>query len=203
ELPPAIAGSPVPSPSPSAPVGSGPSPRGRSRRVPSATATPAAPSRATLSRPSPSGSPALVATVRAQTLAVDRMALIVTDETVVPFYRSVLDPVTISAADVRWPGPFARDVKVSARASDGASFTVTGTIAPTDTQLVTKIDALPLAPLNPYAAGTGYAVAGGTLRVESTIKLAPGTYDTSYKVVLNKLAMSGGEGESLFASQFG
>ena len=159
--------------------------------------------------PARAGAPASVAKpapeiqVRIDRLGIQKMSVDVTDQTVKPFYRSSLDPVDVAATDVRWPGPFARDVKLTAKTVDGATLTMTGNVAPTDSQLVVKVDRLPLAPFNPYAAATGYSVAGGTAQLESTIKLGRGSYDTRSKLVFNKLAVGGSAGDSVFASQFG
>ncbi len=160
--------------------------------------TPAAPRAA-----APIAKPAPDVQVRIDRLGVRQMSVDVIDQSVKPFYRSSLDPVDLAATDVRWPGPFARDVKLTAKSSDGATFTLTGNVAPTNSQLVAKVDRLPLAAFNPYAAASGYGVEGGTAQLESTIKLGRGSYDTRSKLVLNKLAVSGSAGESLFASQFG
>jgi len=147
--------------------------------------------------------PPLDVQVRVDRVDVQRMRIGVTDKAVKPVYRSRLDPVDLDAKDVRWPGPFARDVKLVAKGLDGATFTVTGNLAPTGSTLVAKLQGLPLAPFNPYASASGYGVAGGTAELDSKIKLGPGSYDTSSKLVLRKLAVTGSEGDSLFAAQFG
>jgi len=131
------------------------------------------------------------------------MRLGVTDKAVKPVYRSQLDPVDLEAKDVRWPGPFARDVKLVAKGLEGATFTVTGNVAPTGSALVAKLQGLPLAPFNPYASASGYGVGGGTAQLDSKIKLGPGSYDTDSKLVLHGLEVTGSEGDSLFAAQFG
>jgi hypothetical protein len=141
--------------------------------------------------------------VRADGVAVKALRLSVTDKVVKPVYRGSLDPVDVSARDVRWPGPFARNVKLVANGLDGATFSVTGDVAPAGSALVAKLQGLPLAPFNPYTASSGYGVAGGTAQLDSTIRLGPGCYDANSKLVLHRLQVTGGEGDSLFAAKFG
>jgi len=120
-----------------------------------------------------------------------------------PYYRSTLDPIDFSAANVDWPGPTAQDVKLTAKNVDGGVLTVTGNVAPARTRLVAKLAELPLAPFNPYAAGTGYGVAAGTAQLDSTILLTNGAYDTKSKLTLHGLDVRGGEGDALFTQKFG
>jgi hypothetical protein len=80
---------------------------------------------------------------------------------------------------------------------------VTGNVAPEASKLVAKLSGLPIAPFNPYATRTGYSIAAGTAQLESTITLGRGTYDTRSHLVLHQLDVRGGEGDALFASQFG
>ncbi len=141
--------------------------------------------------------------VRTDRLVVEKMHLAVHDTTVKPFYHSTFDPIDLGAADVVWPGPSAKDLKLVAKSLDGAVLTVTGNVAPERTRLVAKLTGLPLAPFNPYAAGSGYGVGGGTAQLESTVTLAKGAYDTKSRLVLNRLDVRGGEGDALFTSQFG
>ena len=147
--------------------------------------------------------PPLDVEVRIDTVAIQRMRVAFSDEAVRPFYRSTLDPIDLAASDLRWPGPFAKNVKLVVKGLNGATCTVTGNVAPAGSRLVVALADLPLAPFNPYAAASGYGVGGGTARLDSQITLAPGAYQTTNKLVLHKLEVTSGEGESLFASQFG
>ncbi len=175
----------------------------RSGRPPTApvAAAPSAPVGA--SAAAPAAPPPLDVEVRVDTVAIQRMRVTFNDEAVRPFYRSTLDPIDLGATDLRWPGPFARNVKLVAKGLNGATCTVTGNLAPAGSRLVVTLADLPLAPFNPYAAASGYGVAGGTARLDSQITLAPGAYQTTNKLVLHKLEVTSGEGEALFASQFG
>lgn len=165
--------------------------------APGPTASPAA------TAPSAATAPARAVQVRVDAVAVQKMRVAFTDEAVKPFYRSTLDPIDLTCADLRWPGPFARDVKLVAKGLNGATCNVTGNIAPAGSRLQVTLTGLPLAPFNPYAAASGYGVAGGTARLESKIDLGPGSYRTTSKLVLNRLQVTGSEGDALFASQFG
>ena len=158
---------------------------------------PAPPGATTVPEPRPEGR------VRADRLTIEKLRLVTNDTTVKPFFRSVLDPVDLSAAAVVWPDPAAKDVKLVAKSADGAVLTVTGNVAPARTRLAAKLAGLPLAPFNPYAVSTGYGVAGGTAQLESTITIEKGGYDTKSRLVLNGLDVRGGEGDALFASKFG
>jgi hypothetical protein len=141
--------------------------------------------------------------VRADRLTLEKMRVVANDTAVKPYYRSTLDPIDLSAVDVVWPGPAAKDVKLVAKNVDGGILTVTGNVAPARTRLVAKLAELPLSPFNPYAASTGYGVAGGTAQLESTITLGKGTYDTKSRIVLHGLDVRGGEGDAFFTSKFG
>jgi hypothetical protein len=141
--------------------------------------------------------------VHADRVAIDRMLLTTHDTTVQPFFHSTLHPVNLTATAVDWPGPAAQDVKLVATSADGGVLTVTGTVAPARTKLSAKLADLALAPFNPYAASTGYGVTGGTARLESTITITKGAYDTRSRLVLNRLGVTSAEGDALFTSTFG
>jgi hypothetical protein len=141
--------------------------------------------------------------VRIDDIAIHGMRVAFSDETVRPFYRSTLDPIDLTCSDLQWPPPSAKNVKLTAKGLDGASLNVTGNVAPTGSRLQVALAGLPLAPFNPYAAASGYGVAGGTAKLESKITTGPSSYDTTNKIVLNQLAVTGGEGDALFTSSFG
>jgi len=210
-LPPALGGAPAPmaTTSDSAPATRAVTASHAKSAQPVAPTAPHADATAPVPVPSPAGQtagatpPPLDVEVRVDTVAIQRMRVAFSDEAVRPFYRSTLDPVDLAATDLRWPGPFARNVKLVAKGLNGATCTVTGNVAPAGSRLVIALADLQLAPFNPYAAASGYGVAGGTARLESQISLAPGAYDTTNKLLLHGLQVTSGEGESLFASQFG
>jgi hypothetical protein len=150
-----------------------------------------------------SATPALDVQVRIDAVAIQKMRVAFSDEAVRPFYRSTLDPVDFTCTDLRWPGPFAKDVQLVAKGLNGATCKVTGNLAPAGSRLQVTLQDLPLAPFNPYATASGYGIAGGTARLDSKINLTPGSYKTTSKLVLHELQVTGGEGDALFASQFG
>ena len=141
--------------------------------------------------------------VRVGRLVVKKMRIAVTDKAVKPLYRSSLDPIDFSATDVRWPGPYASAVTLTARGLDGAKLSVTGDVAPTASKINAELDGMPLAPLHPYAAVAGYGLGGGTASFHSKIKLKGQDYDSENELVLNKLQVNATQGDSLFAQQFG
>src|SRR6185295_17650271 len=94
-------------------------------------------------------------------------------------------------------------VRLVAKASDGGTCKITGDVAPDRTRLQVAVQGLALAPFNPYAATSGYGVTGGTARLDSKIALGAGSYDTTSKVVLHGLQVTGNDGDALFASKFG
>jgi hypothetical protein len=141
--------------------------------------------------------------LRAARVTVAKMRVAVTDKTVKPVYRSSIDPLDLSAADLRWPGPAANDIKLTAKGLDGAILKVTGQVAPGKSQLDARLDGLPLAPLNPYAAAAGYGLGGGTGALRSKAKAGSSSYQTENQITVNKLALTGSQGDSLFAAQFG
>ena len=210
-LPPALGGAPAPMPtaSDSAPATPAAKASRATSRQPVAPTAPHAEATSPMPVPSPAVKtagttpPPLDVEVRVDTVAIQRMRVAFSDEAVRPFYRSTLDPIDLGATDLRWPGPFARNVKLTAKGLNGATCTVTGNVAPAGSRLVVALADLPLAPFNPYAAASGYGVAGGTARLDSQISLAPGAYETANKLVLHDLQVTSGEGETVFASQFG
>ena len=165
--------------------------------TPAPTAAPAAAADAT------TAPPAADVRVHADRVAIERMRLTTHDTTVQPYFHSTLHPVDLTATAVDWPGPSANDVKLVAKSADGGVLTVTGTVAPARTKLTAKLADLALAPFNPYAASTGYGVTGGTARLESTITVTKGAYDTRSRLVLNRLGVTSSEGDALFTSTFG
>jgi hypothetical protein len=141
--------------------------------------------------------------VRIGRVSIEKMRIAVTDKAVKPLYRSSLDPIDFSATDLRWPGPYANAVNLTARGLDGAKLSVTGDVAPTGSKITVNLDGMPLSPLQAYAATAGYGLRGGTASLHSKIKLTGEDYDTENNLVLNKLQVTGTQGDSLFASQFG
>ncbi|HKE10080.1 MAG TPA: DUF748 domain-containing protein, partial [Myxococcota bacterium] len=125
------------------------------------------------------------------------------DRTTKPFYRGELFPVDLAATGVRWPGPAAKQVKLSVRTTDGGSLLVTGSLDPRGSDLSAKLESLPLAPFNPYASGTGYSVASGAAALQSKIKITGPKYDVNTHVVIHKLDVAGAQGDTLFLQRFG
>jgi hypothetical protein len=158
--------------------------------------------------PAPAATPAKDEAGAPVVAEVNRMDLTrarieVTDRTTKPFYRTAIFPLDLAATGVRWPGPAAKQVKLSARTSDGGSLLVTGSLDPRGSKLTAKLDALPLAPFNPYASGTGYSVGGGAMALESKVSFAGPKYDANTHLVIHELDVAGGEGDTLFLERFG
>jgi len=136
-------------------------------------------------------------------MEVARARIEVTDRTTKPFYRGEIFPLDFSATAVRWPGPAAKQVKLSARTTEGGSLLVTGTLDPRGSDLAAKLEGLPLAAFNPYASGTGYSLGGGAAALESKIKFAGPKYDLNTHIVIHKLDVAGEQGDTLFLQHFG
>ena len=171
--------------------------------LPAALVGGTAPAATPATTPAATAPAALDVQVRIDTATIEKMRVAFSDESIRPFYRSSLDPIDFRCSDLRWPGPFAKDLRLVAKGMDGATFKVTGNVSPSGSHLVATLDGLPLAPLNPYAAASGYGVAGGRVHLDSDVRLAPGSYKAASKLVLHELEVTGGEGDSLFTSQFG
>jgi outer membrane protein OmpA-like peptidoglycan-associated protein len=120
-----------------------------------------------------------------------------------PAYRNVIEPLDLRASGVRWPGPAIEQLRLDARTTGGAKLAVTGSLRAGAADVTAKVDALPLAPLSPYAAGTGYGVAGGSASLDAKLSMKGDAYDASSRLVLSQLAVSGEQGEALFQQQFG
>jgi uncharacterized protein involved in outer membrane biogenesis len=136
-------------------------------------------------------------------MAVTQARVEVTDRTTKPFYRAAIYPLDFLATGVHWPGPVAKQVKLQAHTSDGGSFLVTGNLDPKGSNISAKLEGLPLAPFDPYAAGTGYNVGGGAASLDSKIKLAGPKYDTNTHLVIHELDLVGEQGDTLFSQRFG
>lgn len=207
-LPAALGGTePATASAPEATTSPGP---GNGAKAPRSTSTPkaereAAPAVAPTVPPTTTTDSATAAEprVHADRVTIERMKLTTHDTTVQPYFHSTLDPVDLTATGVDWPGPVANDVKLVAKSADGGVMTVTGTVAPARTKLTAKLADLALAPFNPYATSSGYGVTGGTARLESTITVTKGAYDTRSRLVLNRLGVTSSEGDALFTSTFG
>ncbi|MEW6267745.1 MAG: DUF748 domain-containing protein, partial [Thermodesulfobacteriota bacterium] len=141
--------------------------------------------------------------VRIARATIARGRVAVEDRVVRPAYRNEIAPLDLRASGVRWPGPVVDELKLDARTKTGARLLVTGSVRGGATDLTAKLDALQLAPLNPYAAGTGYGVGGGTVSLESKLTMKGDSYDASNRLVLSQLQVTGDQGEALFQQQFG
>ncbi|HBZ69836.1 MAG TPA: hypothetical protein DEP35_08925 [Deltaproteobacteria bacterium] len=158
--------------------------------------------------PSPAAAPAkgdTGAPVEAEVkqMEVTRARIEVTDRTTKPFYRAEVFPLDFMATGVRWPGPAAKQVKLSARTREGGLLVVKGSLDPRGSVLSAKLEGLPLAPFNPYATATGHSVGGGAAALESQIKFAGPKYDANTHIVIHKLDVRGEEGNTLFLERFG
>ncbi len=136
-------------------------------------------------------------------LALERGRIEVTDRTVKPFYQANVSPVDLRATGVRWPGPVAKQLELTAKTREGGLFTVAGHLDPKGSVLDAKLEKLPLAPFNPYAASTGYSLSDGDAFLESKIQFAGKRYDVSNHVVIHQLDVAGAQGDALFLQQFG
>jgi hypothetical protein len=141
--------------------------------------------------------------VRIAQLSIEKGRVRVEDRSVKPFYRSEIRPLDLRASGVRWPGPVVEKLQLDAKTRDGATLAVSGSMRSGATQIKSKLAGLPLAPFNPYAAGTGYGVGGGSASLESEFSMKGDAYESSSRLVLSKLAVTGDQGEALFQQQFG
>jgi hypothetical protein len=68
----------------------------------------------------------------------------------------------------------------------------------------TKLERLPLAQFNPYAtAAIGYSVASGAASLTSKVDWGASRYAADNRIVLDRLALGGAQGESLFLQRLG
>ena len=108
--------------------------------LPQTAPSPTAPTQAgAQTTPAPAAAPAatpakddagapVVAEVKRMDVA--RARIEVTDRTTKPVYRAEIFPLDFAATGVRWPGPAAKQVKLSARTSEGGTLLVTGSLDP-------------------------------------------------------------------------
>jgi hypothetical protein len=136
-------------------------------------------------------------------LELTRGRIQVEDRGVTPAYRSEIFPLDLRASGVRWPGPVVRKLEFTAKAKPGGTFRLAGNVSPERSKLDLTLDGLPLAPFHPYAAGSGYGVGGGAATLESSVTSQGEHYDATNRLVIRDLEVTGEQGESLFAQQFG
>ena len=141
--------------------------------------------------------------VRIAQATIERGRVQVEDRAVRPTYRNEIKPLNLRATGIRWPGPAIDKLRLDAETSGGAKLTVDGSMRGGATEVTAKVDGLPLAPFNPYAAGTGYGVGGGAASLESKFSMKGDAYHASGHIVLSRLAVTGDQGEALFQRQFG
>jgi hypothetical protein len=168
---------------------------------PAAPAAPAAEPAAS----TPAGSPAPGPEIKVEVAEarIERGRAQIVDRTVQPFYRTKIDDLDLKARGVRWPGPVVQQLALAMRGMQGAKLDVNGSLAPGNSKVDLKLVQLPLAPFNAYVTPRGYSLAGGTLSLDTRGKLERGSYDTSSKVVISQLDVSGAQGEALFQENFG
>jgi len=168
-----------------------------------AAATPAGPTAVAAQPAAAAPEPPAPVDLRIAKLSLERGRIEIEDRTVKPFFRNQIHPLDVSATDVRYPGPSVGKLSVDARTSAGGKLALRGSVAKDAVQIDAKLDDLPLSPFNPYAAGTGYGLGGGSASLESKFRLQGEKYDANTKVLVKQLEVKGDQGESLFQQQFG
>jgi len=168
-----------------------------------ATAGPAPAPDAGASPPAPAGAAADPVIAEIAKFDLERGRIEVTDRTVKPFYQANVSPLDLHATGVRWPGPVAKQLKLTAKTREGGLFSVAGHLDPKGSALDAKLEKFPLAPFNPYATSTGYSLSEGALLLESKIKFAGTRYDVENHIVIHELDVAGAQGDALFLQQFG
>ena len=104
---------------------------------------------------SPPGTP-LELTVAAFELSGGRIGF--GDGTLAAPFRAALRDLSVSARDVRWPGPGARSLRVRGVAPESAPFTLSGSLDGARGALAFEIQRLQLPVFDPYARRAGYHV---------------------------------------------
>ena len=156
--------------------------------------------------PEPPSEPAAPATEIALQIAsarIDAARGQVSDRSVSPYFSTRIERLDLRASGIRWPGPRVEKLAVAMLGLNGAKLDVNGAVVPGNSKIDAKLVKLPLAQFNPYVTPTGYALADGTLSLESKATVDKESYTTSTDVVVSQLDVGGSEGEALFEQNFG
>lgn len=143
------------------------------------------------------------------TLALARLDLengqvSIVDRAVKPFYRGKLSAMTLTATGLRFPENLFDTVAFTATLPGGAPFKLEGKQSKGIITLSADGKALPLQQFNPYVTqAAGYSVSGGTLTVGSKVRVDAKGYDSKTRIELDKLGVTGAEGDSLFLQTVG
>lgn len=136
-------------------------------------------------------------------LAIEDGDVRFTDETVTPAYRGRLADLDVDARGLRVPENRVQAVTLSTRVGGKAPIEVASTRRGDQVRVTGTIRDVPLAQFNPYATAYGYRVARGTLSVDSETTMRGAKLDSENRLNLDRLAVTGAEGEALFKKTFG
>lgn len=190
-----------PSPALDALLGVAPSPGAAASPAEPATGAEAAapPPAANAGTASAPGTP-LELTVAAFELSGGRIGF--SDGTLAAPFRAALRDLSVSARDVRWPGPGARSLRVRGVAPESAPFTLSGSLDGARGALAFEIQGLKLPVFDPYARRAGYHVERGEASLLSSLRLEPERYVSENDLRLHDLRLDAAD-SGAFERQFG
>ncbi|MEZ4334755.1 MAG: DUF748 domain-containing protein [Myxococcota bacterium] len=126
------------------------------------------------------------------------------DRTAAPFVRVALEAIDLAAKTVRWPEGRVANFTIAARVEDEGQLAITGRVDPPVAEGHLDLDALPLAPFNPYLAEfLGQTVAQGTTTLASEITNDDDRLEASNRLTLHALHLDGGGASDVFRRRFG
>jgi hypothetical protein len=117
----------------------------------------------------------------------------VEDHNVEPGFDNGVKDFSLSARDVRWPGPAADQVRLRGVAADGGRFDLAGALRGDTGEARLDLRNLALSPFSPYAArAAGYQL-GGDASLETRVRIRSGRYRVDNHIVLHRLDVSSQE----------
>jgi hypothetical protein len=128
----------------------------------------------------------------------------IVDQTVKPLYRGKISALTLRARGIRIPERVFDDIALSATLPGGAPLEANAKRANDVITITANGRQIPLQQFNAYVApAAGYGISEGQLSVSSNVRWTPDKYDSRTDVEFDQLAVSGGEGDSLFGQKVG
>jgi hypothetical protein len=149
---------------------------------------------------SPPGGPPLELRIGAFELSAGRAAF--GDGTLAAPFEAELAELSVSARDLRWPGPGARTLQLRGVAPKSAPFSLRGSLDGARGELAFEIQRLDLPAFDAYAGNAGYHLARGEASLRSSLRIEPERYVTANDLLLHDLRLDSAEAGS-FERQFG
>lgn len=128
----------------------------------------------------------------------------VTDRTVRPFYRGKVAGIRLSARGLRLPDNTFDEISFAATLPGNAPLSLAARQTKGQLRVEASAKRIPLAQFNAYVRqAAGYSIAGGAATFSAKVQSAADRYQSENRIELDRLAVAGAEGDSLFSQRFG